>query len=189
MRQKRLAWRSVLIALSTVSVCFVGSLTSISAALTFPLGIIGSPPPQPFTVLGKGRINGLRWDGLLFRSQGKPCTELAVGTESLPACGQASPLAVTSLTTTGRNGSEVTALSLVALSRVHSVHLIFAGRSAETLRLKALEAKSAREARVSSALHIFVRVFRGPFCLSRYVAFNKAHQKIFTSLQHPCDEQ
>jgi hypothetical protein len=171
-----------------LSLCCVAQLTSVADACSYPPGIIGSPPSQPFVVLGKGRIAGNRWDSLLFHRKDGICTELALDTESLVVCGQLSPLAVSLISGTGRSGKEATAISLVALSRVKSVRLIFTGRPSETAYPKELGQQRGRQAQVSPSLRVFARAYQGPFCLSRYIAYNQAHQVVFTSFEHACDE-
>jgi hypothetical protein len=160
-----------------------------AAAPTHPPGIIGSPPPPPFVVLGKGRVDGRGWDGIVYQDHDGLCSEVAVHTESLVVCGHPTPLTVTSLTTRGHSGKEVTALSLVALPRVWTVQLTLLGRPTKTVRPRHIRTRRARRAHVWPALRVAMRVVRGPFCLHQFIAFNKAHQKIFTSFEHQCDEQ
>jgi hypothetical protein len=142
---------------------------------------------EPFATLASGTVGIRPWSTLVYRHRGRPCLDLSLATEGIALCEHPSPVAMPAISVS-RGQDEVTVLAVLARAPVRRISLEFDQRKSKTLVLRPITSHIERLSHVSTSLRYGVKVFRGHFCLTHFVARNHARRSVFSGNQYSCED-
>jgi len=173
-----------------VTVC-IGVMAMVTSVPQAPAsrGPVAEPEfDEPFATLASGMVGRRPWSTLVYRHRGRPCLDLSLATEGVALCEHPSPVVMPAISVS-RGQDEVTVLAVLARASVRRVSLEFDQGNNKTLVLRPVTSRIGRLSHVSTSLRYGVKIFRGHFCLTRFVALNHARRPVFSSNQYSCEGQ